>query len=75
MTQNDLTPKVLLRERPRKAVWPVASVKVPDADLRLIDAAAGLLSKQTGSEVTRSDVLYTGVMRFVRNVLGIQETA
>jgi hypothetical protein len=63
--------QVIRRERPRTAAWPVASVKVPETDLRLIDAAAGLLSRREGGEVTRSDVLYTGTMRFVREVLGL----
>lgn len=75
MSQKELAPKVISRKRPRKEPWPVASFKIPPADLTLIDAAAGLLSKQTGAEITRSDVLYTGTMRFVREVLGLLEAA
>jgi hypothetical protein len=75
MNSNDLPPKVIYRERPRKDAWPVASVKVPPSDLKLIDAAAGLLSKQHQSEISRSDVVYSGTMRYVREVLGLPEAA
>lgn len=70
MSSSELASKVISRARPRKTVWPVASFKLPPDALTAIDAVAGLLSKQTGAEVTRSDVLYTGTMRFVKEVLG-----
>lgn len=75
MSQTELTPKLLVRTRPREARWPVASVKVPQGDLSLIDAAAGLLTKRMGTEVTRSDVLYSGTMQYVRQVLNLPEAA
>lgn len=75
MSANELAPNLLLRGHPRKAKWPVASVKLSDSDLRLIDAAAGLLKRDTGLEITRSDVLYSGAMRLAREVLGLPSAA
>jgi hypothetical protein len=75
MSQTELASKVLVRTRPRKAPWPTASFKLPENDLKLIDAAAGLLSKEEDREINRSDVLYTGAMRYVREVLGLPTAA
>lgn len=76
MSSNELAPNLLLRERPRKANWPVASVKLPGSDLLLIDAAAALLAREFPElEITRSDVLYTGAMRVAREVLGLPSAA
>lgn len=75
MSSHDLPSKLLIRAYPRKKVWPVASVKLPESDLRLIDAAAGLLTRDSGTAITRSDVLYTGAMKFAREVLGLPSAA
>lgn len=69
MVANDLdNPKVQADTEERKA-WPVASTRMPKQDIALLDAAAAKL------EVSRSDVVYSGTMKFVREVLGIAEAA
>ena len=75
MSSIGLAPKVVRRVRTRKTPLQVASVKLSEEELALVKAAADILSTREDVEITKSDILYTGTMRFVRQVLGLPEAA
>ena len=75
MSSTELAPKVIGRQHVRKTALKVASVKMSLEERALVDTAASILTQQQGTEITRSDILYTGTMRFVRQVLGLPEAA